>query len=160
MSTITHPTDMDEFLSVVGLSYAELVERLKALAKEGFVTKTGKGYAITERGRFAFTVFSAVPEEQAFHFYLGLGQPAGVSARSIKEFYEVVKTAAAVSLEFHSQRGDFEKWFESTIKDDAVATELAGLRQDELKDEMLRKQILLGLQVRFGEDTLNREGLA
>lgn len=157
MSTITHPTDMDEFLSIVGLSFSELVETLKELAKDGFVTKTGKGYAIADKGRLAFTAFSTLPEEKAFHFYLGLDQPAGVSARSIKEFYEIAKTVAAGSLEFHLERGDFENWFESTVKDDVLASEFEGLRQDGLKGEALRKQVLLGLQARFGEDTLSRE---
>jgi hypothetical protein len=160
MSTITHPTDMDEFLRIVGLSFAELVETLKELAQDGFVIKTGKGYAIAEKGRLAFTVFAMLPEEKAFYFYLGLDQPAGVSVRSIQEFYEVVKTVAEGSLEFHLERGDFENWFESAVKDDVFASELAGLRQDGLKGEALRKQILLGLQSRFGEDTLSREWTA
>jgi predicted transcriptional regulator len=160
MSTITHPTDMDEFLRIVGLSFEELVETFKELAKDGFVTKTKKGYAITEKGRLTFTVFAMLPEEKTFHFYSGLDQPAGVSARSIKEFYEAVKTVAEVSLEFHLERGDFENWFESAVKDDVFKSELMGLRQDGLKGEALRKQILLGLQARFGEDMLSREWTA
>lgn len=157
MSTIKHPTDMDEFLHIVGLSFTELVETLKELAKDGFVTKTGKGYAITDKGRLAPTVFAMLPEEKAFHFYLGLDQPAGVSARSIKEFFDIVETVAAGSLEFHLEREDFENWFETAVKDDVFASELASLRQDGLKGEALRKQILLSLQARFGEDMLRRE---
>jgi len=160
MNTITHSTDMDEFLRIVGLSFAELVETLKELAKEGFVTKTGKGYAIAEKGRLACTVFAMLPEDKAFHFYSGLDQPAGVSARSIKEFFDIVETVAENSLEFHLERGDFENWFESAVKDDVFASELAALRQEGLKGEALRKQILLSLQARFGEDMLRREWTA
>jgi predicted transcriptional regulator len=160
MSTVTHPTDMDEFLRIVGLSLAELIETFKELAKDGFVTKTAKGYAITDKGRLASTVFATLPEEKAFHFYLGLGKPADISARNTKEFYEIVKIVAAGSLEFHLERGDFENWFESAVKDDVFASELTGLRQDGLKGEALRKQILLGLQARFGKDMLSREWTA
>jgi DNA-binding PadR family transcriptional regulator len=157
MSTITHPTDMEEFLHVVGLSLDELVETLKELAKNGFVKKTGKGYAITDKGRTAFTVLAALPEDQVFHFYLGLDRPAGVSARSIKGFFDVVGTVAVESLDFHLERADFEKWFESAVKDDVIASELAAHRQDGFKGEALRTQILLALQARFGEDALRQE---
>jgi hypothetical protein len=157
MSTITRPTDMDEFLHAVGLTLEELVEKLKELTTDGFVKKTGKGYAITDKGRLASSVFATLPEDKAFTFYLGLDQPAGVSARSIKEFYDIVGNVAVGSLEFHLEREDFEKWFESTVEDDVFASELASLRQDGFKGEALRKQILLRLQARFGEELLRLE---
>ncbi len=157
MSTISHPTDMDEFLHAVGLSLDELVQELKKLTTDGFVKKTGKGYAITDKGRAAYTVFAKVPDENRFQFYFGMDQPAGVTARSIKEFYDIVGNIDLASLEFHLEREDFEKWFESSLKNDVFASELTALRQDGVKGEVLRKQILLGLQTRFGEDTLSQE---
>ena len=160
MNKITHSTDMDEFLRMVGLSFAELAETLKELAKDGFVTKTGKGYAIADKGKLTLNVFSKLPEDKAFHFYVGIDQPVGVSARSVKEFYDVVGTVAPGSLEFHLEREDFENWFKTTVEDDEFARELAGLRQTGLNGEALRKQILLNLQARFGEDVLSREWAA
>jgi hypothetical protein len=157
MNMITHSTDMDEFLRIVGLTSAELAVELKKLADDGFITKTGKGYAISDRGKLALIVFSVLPEDMVFHFYFGIDWPAGVSARSAKEFYEAVKTVAAESLEFHVERGDFENWMNTAVEDDVFARELAALRQEELKGEVLRKQILLALQNRFGEDALSRE---
>jgi hypothetical protein len=151
---------MDEFLRMVGLTMAELVETLKVLAQDGFVTKTGKGYTIADKGKLTLAALAGLPEEEAFIFYLRIGEPAGVSARSVKEFYEVVKTVDVVSLEFHLEREDFENWVKTAVKDDAFAGELAGLRQEGLKGETLRKQILLDLQERFGEDVLSREWAA
>jgi hypothetical protein len=55
------------------------------------------------------------------------------------------------------ERGDFENWMNTAVEDDVFARELAALRQEELKGEVLRKQILLALQNRFGEDVLSRE---
>jgi hypothetical protein len=157
MNMITHSTDMDEFLRMVGVTSAELVVALKKLADDGFVTKSGKGYAIADKGKLALIFFSVLPEDMVFHFYFGLDQPAGVSVRSVKEFYEAVKTVAAESLEFHVERGDFENWMNTAVEDDVFARELAALRQEELKGEVLRKQVLLALQNRFGEDVLSRE---
>jgi hypothetical protein len=157
MNLITHSTDMEEFLRMVGVTSAELGVALKKLADDGFVTKSGKGYTIADKGKLALIVFSVLPEDMAFHFYFGLDQPAGVSARSVKEFYEAVKTVASESLEFHVERGDFENWMNTAVEDDVFARELAALRQEELEGEVLRKQILLALQNRFGEDLLGRE---
>jgi hypothetical protein len=148
---------MDEFMRMAGLTLTDVLDTLKALAHEGFVTKTGKGYTIAEKGKLALIALSRLPNDKAFHFYLGMEQPTGVSAESVKEFYNVVETVALSSLEFHLEREDFEKWFKTAVQDDVFAGELAGLRETGLKGEALRMQILLGLQTRYGEDVLRRE---
>lgn len=157
MSTITRSTDMEEFMRGVGLTSAELLETLKGLAQDGFVVKTGKGFAIAEKGNLALTALTPLPDESAFQFYLDVGRPLAVSARSIKEFYDVVNTVDADSLEFHLGRGDFENWVKTAIGDGLLARELEALRREGLKGEVLRKQLLLSLVSRFGEDVLRRE---
>lgn len=157
MSSITRSTDMDEFVRMAGLTLTDVLDTLKELAHEGFVTKTGKGYTIAEKGKLALIALSPLPDDKAFHFYLGMGQTAGFSARSVKEFYDAVQNVPSSSLEFHLERQDFENWFKTTVQDAVFAHQLAGLRQTVLKDEALRTQILLGLEARYGEDILNRE---
>jgi len=148
---------MDDFMRLAGLPSSEVLATLKDLAQDGFVTKTKHGYAIAEKGLLALTALKQLPGDKTFHFYLGIDQPAGASARNIKEFYSVVETVAAGSLEFHSERGDFENWAKTSIEDEVFAGDLSGLRKESLKGEMLRKQILLGLLARFGEDVLLRD---
>lgn len=157
MSMITHSTDMEDFMRHADLTMPEVLETLKELAQDGFVTKTKHGYAIAEKGKLVLVALTQLPDDKAFLFYIGIGQPTGVSTRSIKEFYFVVETVAADSLEFHLERGDFENWVKTSIKDDVFANELAGLREEGLKGEALRKQILLILLERFGEDVLSLE---
>ena len=154
MGTITHSTDMEGFMRLAGLTSSELLQTLKDLAQDGFVMKTKHGYAIADRGKLALTALTRLPDDKAFRFYVGVGQPTGVSARSNKEFYNVVENIAAGSLEFHLERGDFEKWIRTSMQDEFFAAELAGLRKAALKGEALRKQILMGLQARFGEEVL------
>ncbi len=157
MGKITRSTDMDDFLTAVGFTFAELSETLKKLAKDGFVTKTGKGYAIAEKGKLALKAFNVLPKENEFSFYLGLDQPAGVVARSVKEFYDVVGRVDTGSLEFHLDREDFEDWFKTSVEDDVFTRELSGIRLMGLKGEALRKQMLLNMEARFGEDALTLE---
>ena len=52
--------------------------------------------------------FSPVSTGMEFYFYIALGQPTSFSARSLIDFYEVVKQVDVSSLEFHLYRGDFE----------------------------------------------------
>lgn len=157
MSTVTHSTDMDEFTRLSGLTLQEVLETLKLLAQEGFVTKTKHGYAIVEKGKLAFAALKRLPDDKVFYFYFGIGQPAGVSARNLKEFYDAVQAVAAGSLEFHVERGDFENWLKTSVEDDVLAGEFAALGKEEWKGEALRKQILLVLLARFGEDVLLRD---
>jgi hypothetical protein len=157
MSSVTHSTDMDEFIRISGLTMSEVLETLKALAQDGFVTKTKHGYAFADKGKLALAALTPLPDDKAFSFYSGMGQPAGASARSIREFYDVIKAVAVGSLEFHLERGDFENWLKTSVKDDVLAGEFASLRKEGLRGEVLRKQILLNLIARFGEDVLFRD---
>lgn len=157
MSMVTHSTDLDEFMRMANLTSSDVRGALKELSKEGFVTKTGKGYVISERGKLVVVALSPSASEKAFQFYCDVGQPVGVSAKNVKEFYDVVKTIPVNSLEFHLRRTDFENWFTTIVKDDVFARELAGFKQTGLKGEALRDQILLSLQTRYGKDVLDRQ---
>ncbi len=157
MSIVTHSTDMDEFMRMANLTSSDVRITLKELSKEGFVTKTGKGYVIAEKGRLAITALPPLPADKAFHFYFDVGQPADISAKNVKEFYDVVKTIPVKSLEFHLRKGDFENWFMTTVKDDVFGRELAGFKQMELNGEALRDEILLGLQARYSKDVLESQ---
>ena len=147
---------MDDFMRLAGLPSSEVLATLKDLAQDGFVTKTKHGYAIAEKGLLALAALKQLPDDKAFHFYIGIDQPVDAFARNIKEFYNVVETVAAGSLEFHSERGDFENWARTSVEDELFASDLSGLRKEGLKGEVLRKQILLGLLARFGEGILQR----
>ncbi len=157
MGAVTQSTDMDEFMRQAGLTMSEVLETLKALAQDGFVVKTKHGFAIAEKGKQAIAAFASVADDEAFRFYMGFGQPAGVSMRSIKEFYDVAQTVPLESLAFHLERDDFENWMKTSVENEHVAGDLARLKQEGLKGEVLRKQLLLTLSARFGEDVLLRE---
>src|SRR5512135_2892367 len=104
MSMVTHSTDMDEFMRMANLTSNDVRGTLRELSKEGFVTKTGKGYVIAEKGKLAVIALLSLPSDKEFHFYFGVGQPADISVGNVKEFYDVVKSIPVKSLEFHLQR--------------------------------------------------------
>jgi len=150
MSEVTSRIDMNAFAEMVGLNPSQTVERMQDLVNSGFIRKVGGGYGITEKGKAILKAIKPVPKDTAFHFYTGFGQPTGFSAESLKDFYEIVKRAAAESLDFHLYRGDFENWSKNALKDAILADELASLKNATLKGEELRQRILKAIAARYG----------
>jgi hypothetical protein len=146
MSEMTGHIDSSEFAKKTGLTTSQIAQHMQALAIGGFLKKVGGGYTLTEKGKNALKATTPVPWNMRFNFYIGIGQPTGVSAGSVKEFHDSVSTVNSVSLEFHLHRGDFENWFQSAVGDTAFAQELAKIRKMELKDEALRKALLKAIE--------------
>ena len=121
MSEITSRIDMNTFAKMVGLNTNQTVERLQDLINSGFIKKIGGGYGITEKGHKILKAIKPVPNDTVFHFYTGFGQPTGFSAKSLKDFHEIVKRVALEALNFHLYRGDFEKWIAETLEDQELA---------------------------------------
>jgi predicted heme/steroid binding protein len=91
-----------------------------------------------------------VPFEQGFHFATDLGKFTGETAISLFGFYEELGTIELQSVKFHFQRRDFQKWIETTLGDQELASRIdktpSGLNDEELKKELLKK-----VQMRFTE---------
>jgi DNA-binding Lrp family transcriptional regulator len=150
MSEITSRIDLNAFSERVGLTPDQTIERVQELVDSGLVRKSGGGYGITEKGKAVLKAVVPVPQEAAFHFYLGVGQPTGFSAESLKDFYEIVKRVAVGSLEFHLYRGDFESWVKAAFGDEVLVGELVGLKGGNVRGEELRQGILRAMAAEFG----------
>ena len=94
-------------------------------------------------------LLNTVPFENSFHFYTELGKYTGITASSIVEFAEKLKTVPIQSVTFHFQRQDFQKWLKNTIGDEELSK-----RIDQIKaqDENLRKELTKTVQNRITED--------
>lgn len=82
-----------------------------------------------------------VNQEEAFYFCFSLDQYTGESAASLKEFAMKIKEIDIESLEFHFQRGDFEKWIIGIFRDKKLAEEISNLRKKSSFGESLRNQL-------------------
>ena len=150
MNEVTSRLDLNAFAQMVGLNPAQTIEHVKGLVDAGLVRKVGGGYGITEKGKAILKAIAPVPKDMAFHFYMGIGQPTGFSAESLKELYEIIKRVAVGSVEFHLYRGDFENWIKAAFKDAALAEELATLKDANVKGEELRKEIVTAIAAKYG----------
>ena len=154
MNEVTHRMDLNEFARMVELNANEALECIQDLARTGLLKKSGGGYGITEKGKAVLNAQTIVANGLEFRFYTEVGQSTGASARSLKEFYETIKTIDAASLEFHLYREDFTNWVQAVIKDEVLATELENVRQSELRGESLRKRLAAAIEKRYDAEAL------
>jgi hypothetical protein len=150
MNEATNRMDLNMFAHAVNLAPNQAIAQVQELAEEGFLRKVGSGYGLSEKGKNALKISTPLSEEAAFHFYVDVDKPLGFSARSIEEFYRLVKQVCSDSLDFHLYRGDFESWLRQTIGDSELADEAAKLKAAQLNGEQLRKALLSAIDVRYG----------
>ena len=151
MNEATSRMNLNEFARMVGLNPNQTIEHMQELVKAGLVRKAGSGYGITEKGRATLKAFTPVPRDMEFQFYTEIGQPTGFAAKSLKDFYEIVKQVAVDSLEFHLYRGDFENWMKNcTSRGVVFADEFKNMKKIQLKGENLRKEIIKATEARYG----------
>lgn len=149
MNTITSNIGWKEFTKMVGLSPSQTAQGLQELLKTGFVRKIGQGYSLTEKGKIALNAFDRVPEDMEFHFFTGIGQNTGFSAKSLQDFYKLVKKVDVAALEFHISRGHFENWIKTVFHDTQLINEFVRIRRLNLKGENLRNEIVKATEKRY-----------
>ena len=99
-------------------------------------------------------ILRTVPYEKGFHFYSALGNFSGETATSVNDFEKKLQVVSADSVNFHLQRGDFQKWIEDTLGDRELAKRVSLVKLT-LPVENLRKELLAIVQTRITE--LRRE---
>jgi len=154
MSEATNRMDLNMFAQVVNLQPNEAMIQVQELAKSGFLRKVGNGFGVTKKGKNTLKVFTPVPSEMGFNFYVDVGKPLGFSAQTLEEFYKLVKQVCSDAIEFHFYRDDFERWLGEVVKDSELAEAVAGLKSAGLKGEDLRKALLKTIDAKYGIDEL------
>ena len=95
-------------------------------------------------------ILREVQPTEAFYFFAEVGRPTGISATSLDDFITKLKSVEIQSVEFHTNRGDFEKWVQM-LGDATLSGELARVRQDGSAHQDLRKRTVDVLEARYNE---------
>jgi len=148
---VTGKVGLKEFTEMVGLTLGQTLGYLQGLVKAGYVKKVGRKYSITGEGKIALKELSPILEGKEFHFYTGIDQYTGFSAKSLKDFYELLTKVNVGALEFHVSRGDFENWITSVFGDTEFANEIKGIRESAIGGESLRNEILRVVEARYNK---------
>jgi hypothetical protein len=150
MNEATNRMDINMFAQAVNLTPEQAIEQVHLMAQEGFLRKVGTGYCLTDMGKNALKISNQVSEDTVFRFYVGVDKPLGFSARSVEEFYRMVKQVCSDSLDFHLYRDDFENWVRQVLGDKELADDFAGFKAYGLNGEELRKALLKAIDTRYG----------
>lgn len=153
MWAVEKPLKPSEVAKDTGVSFPSVMMHVIGLARAGYVAASSeKGfYAITEKGRKmlgfpeidenkAIEILAYLPVEKSFHFYADYGKPANVHAASLQDFSEKLMNVDVSSVEFHTQRGDFEAWFLS-LGDAELARKTLIIKEQRMLGEDLRKRL-------------------
>ncbi|MCX6656749.1 MAG: DUF5752 family protein [Candidatus Bathyarchaeota archaeon] len=94
-------------------------------------------------------ILRELPPDQAFYFHTDVEAPTGISANSLAGFTDSIKTIEAASLEFHMNRGDFEKWIKM-LGDETLSQQIANLKQENFHGDKMRKRLQQITRLRLG----------
>jgi hypothetical protein len=95
-------------------------------------------------------LLSAVPMGKEFRFYNAQDASTDITANSLEDFAEKLKTVDADTILFHYPRGDFQAWIKDVIGDNLLADRLCFIRRN-LSGERLRQEVLRIIQKRLDE---------
>lgn len=80
-----------------------------------------------------------VPFEKGFHFCTDGGNYTGITAVSLADLVEKLKTIDSDSLDFHIQRNDFQKWVKDLFCDEELAWKIDRINhfEDKLRQRLV-----------------------
>ena len=93
--------------------------------------------------------FSKSEQVPPFHFLVDVNMDTGVSADSYETLLASIKKVGAKSLNFHLERGDFEKWVSDILKDAKLAREIDELKRQDLRGQVLRQRLYIKVSERI-----------
>ncbi len=146
------PAKATDIAKDTGVGFPSVMMHIIGLTRAGYAEVPEKGlYAITDKGKKtlglpeidrekASEILGYLPADKAFHFYVDFGKALDVYAASLKDFCDKIKTVEPDSVEFHSNRGDFEAWFNS-LGDAELARKALLIRERKIVGEELRQKL-------------------
>ena len=152
MWVLEKPTKAVEIAEEVGLGFPSVMMHIIGLTRMGYVTTPEKGYyIIAEEGKKALgfpeingekaqQILEYVPLEKSFHFYADVGKPLNVFAANIQDFCDKILKVDMSSIEFHTDRGDFEAWF-TALGDIELARKTLLIKERKASGEELRNKL-------------------
>ncbi len=154
------PSKATDIASEGKKEFKPVMMHLLWLVKNGYVSVPEKGqYIISEKGKQALglpaidkekatAILNYVPHNRAFSFYVDIGKPLNLHAHNLRDFANKIQKMDLTSIEFHTNRGDFEAWF-TGLGDAELGKKISLLKQKNVMGEDLRKQLHDIVQQRY-----------
>jgi predicted transcriptional regulator len=152
MWVLDKPAKATEIAKDTGVNFPSVMMHIIGLTRLGYAVSSEKGfYCITEKGKKtlglpdidqekASEILAYMPMEKSFQFYADYGKPLGIHAASLQDLCEKIMAIDPGSIEFHTNRGDFEAWFNG-LGDVELARKALLVREQKMFGEELRRKI-------------------
>jgi predicted transcriptional regulator len=162
MWVLDKPARATEIARDTGVNFPSVMMHIIGLTRLGFAVSSEKGlYSITDKGKKslglpeidrekAAQILAYLPVEKSFCFYADIGKPLEVNAANLRDFCEKIAKVDVSSIEFHSNRGDFEAWF-NMLGDVELARKTLLIKEQKKLGEELRKKLLDTVKSRYEE---------
>jgi len=98
----------------------------------------------------ATKILRTVTPNDAFYFFTSVGQYSGIYANNLLSFCNKLETVDKKSVDFHFDRGDFERWIRGAIGDVFLANNVHKIKQT-LQDEELGVKLCQIIKARIRE---------
>jgi hypothetical protein len=156
------PAKATEIAKDTGVGFPSVMMHILGLARSGFVSTPEKGlYVLTDKGKKmlglpeidvekAAEILAYLPLEKSFHFYADYDKSLNIHAASLQDFCEKIKTIDTSSIEFHTNRGDFEAWFMG-LGDVELARKTLLIREQKMLGDELRQKLYGTVKNRYEE---------
>jgi quinol monooxygenase YgiN len=89
----------------------------------------------------ASKIVRTVSKKEGFHFYKGLNSAELEVATSLEGFATKLRTVDLDSVDFHFQRGDFQKWIDEIVGDGQLSLMISKI-DSKIHGKDLRSRIL------------------
>jgi len=96
-------------------------------------------------------ILRSLPVDKGFTFFYEFARPAQWTVYGLEEFVSALKVVGVKSVEFHTERGDFERWVRQVVGDNTLADKLRDMADQRLKGETLRKKTTIVVEQRIKE---------
>jgi alpha-amylase len=87
-------------------------------------------------------ILRRLPTDHGFTFFHAFARPTTVTAHDLVEFAAALSKAPVRSVQYHVERGDFERWISQVLGDNTLAEQLASLAREGIPGERLRKRLI------------------
>jgi hypothetical protein len=86
-------------------------------------------------------VLRRLPQNEQFHFFVDINDYTGKSARTLRQFCNIINIINVKSLLFHIERHDFERWTHGTLHDPTLARRINKLIKSQTEEKLSEEKV-------------------
>jgi len=94
-------------------------------------------------------ILRRLPTDKGFTFFYEFARSTNVTTYDLFEFAKALKGVSIQSLQYHMERGDFERWLSQVLGDRKLAQRIGSIAKEKLVGETLRKRLVAVVDARL-----------